>query len=251
MDLNGKHIWIVGASEGIGAALATRLVEAGAIVALSARNVPMLEQLAAGMTKGAPLVLPLDVTDDAAVAQGWATLTASWSKVDMVIYNAGAYEPMAARQFDLIKIRRMMDVNLDGALRVLSHVLPDFIGRNAGHIALVGSVAGYRGLPASLGYGFSKAALIHLAESLRADLATTAIGVTLINPGFVKTRLTDKNDFAMPAIITPDQAAEAIVAGFRRDAFEIHFPRRFTWVMKTLRYLPYALYFRALRLIKL
>jgi short-subunit dehydrogenase len=250
VDVLGKHIWLIGASEGIGAALAQQLAAAGAHVAISARNTALLNEVAATVSP-AMRVLPLDVTDDAQVTQAWQALIAAWPQVDMVIYNAGAYVPMSAQQFDLTSVRNVVDVNLNGALRVLSQVLPYFIGRNAGHIALVGSVAGYRGLPASMGYGLSKAALIHLAENLRADLAATPIGVSIINPGFVKTRLTDKNDFHMPAMITPEQAATAIMQGFARDAFEIHFPKRFTYVMKLLRTLPYALYFRALRLIKL
>jgi NADP-dependent 3-hydroxy acid dehydrogenase YdfG len=227
MQLRGKHIWLVGASEGIGAALATQLAAAGATLVLSARNAPLLQQVAATIPAANPLVLPLDVTDNATITAAWNTLKNA-PPIDMLIYNAGAYDPMDAQHFDLAKIERVVDVNLHGALRILAHVLPAFIARNAGHIALVGSVAGYRGLPASMGYGLSKAALIHLAENLRADLGRTAIGITLISPGFVKTRLTDKNDFS----------------------FEIHFPKRFTCIMKLLRYLPYGLYFRTLRLLK-
>ncbi len=251
MDVRGKYIWLIGASEGIGAALAQQLAAAGATVAISARNAALLNEVAAATASPATRVLPLDVTDDAQVAKAWQDLLDAWGQVDRVIYNAGAYVPMSAQQFDLASVRKVVDVNLNGALRVLSHALPYFIGRNSGHIALVGSVAGYRGLPASMGYGLSKAALIHLAENLRADLVATPIGVSIINPGFVKTRLTDKNDFHMPAMITPEQAATSIMHGFAQDAFEIHFPKRFTFGMKLLRYLPYALYFRALRLIKL
>ena len=245
MDVRGKHVWLIGASEGIGTALAQQLAGAGAVLALSARNASALSALAQALPKAT--ALPLDVGDAASVTATWETLTATWPAIDMVIYNAGTYEPLAASQYDLQKIERMIDVNLHGALRMLSHVLPYFLTRDAGAIVLVGSVAGYRGLPGALGYGLSKAALIHLAENLRADLARTHVTVHVVNPGFVKTRLTAKNDFPMPCMITPEAAAEAMMRGLQHDQFEIHFPKRFTRVLKLLRILPYWLYFRVLR----
>lgn len=244
MDLRGQHVWLVGASAGIGAALAGALAKAGATLTLSARNAAALGALA--QTIGGAQVLALDVTDAGSVASAWRTLAAS-GLPDMVIYNAGTYEPLAATTFDLKKIEQMVDVNFNGALRVLSHVIPAFVARDRGHIALVGSVAGYRGLPAAMGYGASKAALIHLAENLRADFARTKIGVTIINPGFVKTQLTDKNDFHMPAMVSPEFAANAIMQGFARGDYEIHFPKRFTRVLKCLRHLPHSAYFGLLR----
>lgn len=245
MEVRGQHIWLVGASAGIGAALAAQLSAAGATLTLSARNVDLLHSIAATCGAAIPRVLPLDVTDAKSIETAWQVLEAS-GLPDMVIYNAGAYEPLAATQFDLKKIEQMVDVNLSGALRVLSHVIPAFVARNVGHIVLVGSVAGYRGLPGAMGYGASKAALIHLAENLRADFAATKIGVTIINPGFVKTQLTAKNDFHMPCMVTPEVAAKAIMRGFARDDFEIHFPHRFTRVLKFLRLLPSGIYFRLL-----
>lgn len=245
MQLRGKHIWLVGASAGIGAALAKELAAAGATLTLSARNQGLLEELAAACGPTRPRVLALDVTDAASITAAWQVLVAE-DVPDMVIYNAGAYDPMPATQFDLKKIEQMVDVNFGGALRVLSHVIPAFVARNAGHIALVGSVAGYRGLPGAMGYGASKAALIHLAENLRADFVRTSIGVTIINPGFVKTQLTAKNDFHMPAMISPEAAAKAIMRGFARDDYEIHFPHRFTRVLKFLQLLPHGIYFRLL-----
>ncbi|MBX9726345.1 MAG: SDR family NAD(P)-dependent oxidoreductase [Rickettsiales bacterium] len=243
MEVRGQHIWLVGASAGIGAALATQLSAAGATLTLSARSETALNALAQSIS-GAR-VLPLDVTDAKSITAAWQVLEAS-GLPDMVIYNAGAYEPLAATQFDLKKIEQMVDVNFHGALRVLSHVIPAFVTRNGGHIALVGSVAGYRGLPGAMGYGASKAALIHLAENLRADFAATNIRVTIINPGFVKTQLTAKNDFHMPCMVSPEFAAKAIMRGFARDDFEIHFPHRFTRVLKFLRLLPSGIYFRLL-----
>ncbi len=250
MMLKGKYIWLVGASEGIGAALAQKLAAAGAHVAVSARNEQALQALA-GMLAVPPLVLPLDVTDQTSVAAAWVRLNAEWPVIDMVIYNAGTYEPLDAHHFDLTKIERMVDVNFHGALRVLSFTVPHFLSRNAGHIALVGSVAGYRGLPAALGYGASKAAIIHLAENLKADLGATGIAVQIINPGFVKTGLTDKNDFSMPCIITAERAAEYIMKGLQSDRFEIHFPKRFSWILKFLSLLPAPLYFALLKKTKL
>lgn len=243
MEVRGQHIWLVGASAGIGAALAAQLAAAGAMLTLSARSETALNALAQSI--GGARVLPLDVTDAKSITAAWQVLEAS-GLPDMVIYNAGAYEPLAATQFDLKKIEQMVDVNFHGALRVLSHVIPAFVARNAGHIVLVGSVAGYRGLPGAMGYGASKAALIHLAENLRADFAATNIRVTIINPGFVKTQLTAKNDFHMPCMVSPEFAAKAIMRGFARDDFEIHFPHRFTRVLKFLRLLPSGIYFRLL-----
>ena len=249
MDVAGKHIWLVGASAGIGAALAKDLAQAGATLTVSARNAELLKTLVQEMAGNAHRAITLDVTDVASIASAFAQVTET-SLPDMVIYNAGAYEPMAATQFDLKKIEQIMDVNFHGALRVLSHVIPAFVARNGGHIALVGSVAGYRGLPGAMGYGASKAALIHFAENLRADFAATKIGVTIINPGFVKTQLTAKNDFYMPCMITPEVAAKAIMRGLKRDDFEIHFPHRFTRVLKFFRLLPSGIYFRLLRATK-
>ena len=247
MSLSGKHVWLIGASEGIGAALALALSKAGANVALSARNAVALQSLNGQLAPANHLVVPLDVTDDLSVNAAWATINQQWPLVDMVIYNAGTYEPMDAQHFDLAKVERMVDVNFRGALRVLSTFLPAWIARGSGHIALVGSVAGYRGLPSAMGYGASKAAMIHLAENLKADLANTDITVQIINPGFVKTRLTQKNDFAMPCIITPEAAADFIMNGLLSQKFEIHFPKRFSLFLKFLSLLPASLYFALLK----
>jgi NADP-dependent 3-hydroxy acid dehydrogenase YdfG len=249
MDVAGKHIWLVGASAGIGAALAKALANAGATLTVSARNAELLNALVQEMAGTAHRAITLDVTDGASVANAWDEVT-EIALPDMVIYNAGAYEPMAATEFDLNKIEQIIDVNFRGALRVLSHIIPAFVARNSGHIALVGSVAGYRGLPGAMGYGASKAALIHFAENLRADFAATKIRVTIINPGFVKTQLTTKNDFYMPCMVTPEVAATAIMRGLKRDDFEIHFPHRFTRVLKFFSLLPNGIYFRLLRATK-
>ena len=191
------------------------------------------------------MLLPCDATDTASIASARAALIAAWGGVDLVIYLAGDYIPMRADTFDLAVAEKVMAVNFNGAMRLASEVLPDL--KPGGGIAFVASVAGYRGLPKALAYGPGKAALIHFAEVLHLDLAPKGIGVWVINPGFVATQLTAKNDFSMPALMTPYDAALALVDGFRSSAFEIHFPKRFTRVMKLLAHLPYRWYFPLVR----
>jgi short-subunit dehydrogenase len=243
-DMQGKTIWLVGASTGIGEALARRLAAAGARLALSARDGQKLVALAAELDGSGHLALPLDVTKGDTIRQAWSELSSQWGGVDTVIYNAGAYEPMGAEEFDLAKVEHVVDVNFSGTLRVLDCVIPTFVARKGGHIVLVASVAAYSGLPRAMGYGASKAALLHLAENLRIDLGKCTIKVQVVSPGFVKTRLTDKNSFPMPCMVSAEYAASCIERGMRTARFEIHFPRRFTLLLKFLRLLPYALYFR-------
>ncbi|MCU0989988.1 MAG: SDR family NAD(P)-dependent oxidoreductase [Xanthomonadales bacterium] len=238
---SGKRVWLVGASSGIGAALAGELARRGARVALSARSVDKLRALG---IDGA-LLLPCDATDTASLAAAHKRLLAAWSGVDLAIYLAGDYVPMRAADFDLAVAEQIVSVNFNGAMRLAATVLPDLpVG---GGIAFVASVAGYRGLPKALAYGPGKAALIHFAECLHLDLAPQGIGVWVVNPGFVATQLTARNDFAMPALLTPEAAALATVDGFRTGKFEIHYPKRFTRVMKLLALLPYGLYFPLVR----
>lgn len=243
----GKKIWLIGASEGIGRAVAEQLAAAGATVFASARQANKLTELVEALpsVNGIKhLAVACDVTDKASVDSAWQQIQAQGG-IDVMLYNAGAYDPMAANQFDLARVEQMMQVNFHGALPVLAAVIPDFVARRAGHIALVGSVAGYRGLPGAVGYGASKAALIHLAENLKCDLRQFSVKVQIINPGFVATRLTAKNDFKMPGLITAEQAAMAIVTGLSSSRFEIRFPFLFTTALKLLSYLPSWLYFRA------
>jgi len=240
-DWAGKRVWLVGASSGIGAALARELAQRGARVALSARN---LEKLQALGIEGA-LLLPCDATDTASLASTRASLLATWRGVDLVIYLAGDYVPMRAGDFDLDAAEQVVAINFNGAMRLAATVLPDL--QAGGGIAFVASVAGYRGLPKALAYGPGKAALIHFAECLHLDLAPQGIGVWVINPGFVATRLTARNDFTMPALLSPEQAALATVDGLKTGKFEIHYPKRFTRVMKFLALLPYGLYFPLVR----
>ncbi len=240
-DWKGRRVWLVGASTGIGAAMAHELARRGARLALSARSADTLQALG---IDGA-LVLPCDATDTASLAGARQTLFEAWGGVDLVVYLAGDYVPMRAHDFDLARAEQVVAVNFNGALRLAATVLPDL--HPGGGIAFVASVAGYRGLPNALCYGPGKAALIHFAECLHLDLEARGIGVWVINPGFVQTRLTARNDFAMPALLTPGQAAIAAVDGFAAGSFEIHFPKRFTRVLKLLSLLPYRWYFPLIR----
>ena len=240
----GKRVWLVGASTGIGLALAQRLHTLGATVIVSARQIEALKAFV--RDHPGSIALPLDVTDRAAVRRTAGAALAD-GPLDLVCYCAGHYHPMRATAMDLQDMLRHHEVNTVGALHVLDAITPGMVARKQGHISLVSSVAGFRGLPQSLAYGPTKAALINLAETLYLDLQPLGLGVSVINPGFVDTPLTAGNDFHMPALISPDEAAQAIVKGWSHGEFEIHFPKRFTRVMKLLRLLPYRLYFALVR----
>ena len=239
-DWRGKRVWLLGASSGIGLALAVALHRLGAELEVSARNTEALAQFAAQHT--GVIALQLDVTDEWAVQSATAKVMALGA-LDCVVYCAGHYQAMQADRFNLSEMLRHNSVNYVGALNVLDAVLPGLLAQGQGHVSLMGSVAGYRGLPQSLAYGPTKAALINLAETLYLDLRGKGIGVSLINPGFVDTPLTQQNQFSMPALISPAQAAQHILNGWARGRFEIHFPKRFTYGMKLLELLPYRLAF--------
>ena len=244
LEWRGKRVWLVGASTGIGRALAERLHALGATVIVSARKLEALKAFV--LAHPGSIALPLDVTDRAAVRRAAGSALAD-GPLDLVCYCAGHYQPMRATAIDLNELLRHHEVNTLGALHVLDAITPAMVARGQGHISLVSSVAGFRGLPQSLAYGPTKAALINLSETLYLDLHAHGLGVSVINPGFVETPLTAQNEFHMPALISPQQAAQAIVTGWARGEFDIHFPKRFTLVMKLLRLLPYRLYFAAVR----
>lgn len=240
------RVWVIGASSGIGAGLATALLARGARVALSARRGDELRRLAA-QHGGQALAVPLDVTDATATTPALQQVVAAWGGVDLVVLCSGTHQPVRAWELDAAVARKLVDVNVNGVFNCLQPVLAQLLRQGAGGVAVVSSVAGYGGLPTALVYGATKAALINMSETLYLDLAPRGIAVYVINPGFVKTPLTDRNQFPMPALISVEAAAAAIVAGFERGDFEIHFPRRFTLWLKLLRLLPYRWYFALVR----
>ena len=244
-DWTGQRVWIIGASSGIGAALAAALLQRGALVAVSARRAEALRALADGRKEAR--VLAFDFNDDDAFAAACDDLFRHWGGIDLVVFSAGAYAPMRAWQLDANDIDRMLDINLRAPMAAAAQLIPRLLEQGSGALAFVSSVAGFRGLPKALAYGPTKAALINFAETLYLDLAPRGLSVFLINPGFVATPMTAANDFEMPALISPQEAAEEIIAGFARGSFEIHFPRRFTHWLKLLRLLPYGLYFALVR----
>ncbi|MBB4265546.1 SDR family NAD(P)-dependent oxidoreductase [Roseospira visakhapatnamensis] len=242
-------IWIVGAGRGIGRALALAWAEAGATVIASARDADDLNALrdaAAAMT-GRVVPVPLDVTDRAATARALAEIEAAEGLPDAVVLNAGTHQSMPAARFDAAVFDRLFAVNVGGVVNGLEAVVPRFVARRRGRVVVVASVAGYVGLPTAAAYSGSKAALIALCESLRPDLAQFGVTVQVVNPGFVRTPLTDRNTFPMPFLMEPEAAAARIVRGMRGTGFEITFPRRFTWLMKALAMLPYPVLFALTR----
>lgn len=241
-DWRDKSIWLVGASTGIGRATAALLHARGARVIVSARSADTLARFVA--EHPGARAMPLDVTDRAAVRAAAQALENDGG-IDGMVYCAGHYTAMDADAIDLDDMLRHVDINYVGALHLLDAVLPGMLraqGRQP-FVSLVGSVAGYAGLPRSLAYGPTKAALINLAQTLYIGLRDKGVGVSIINPGFVETPLTAQNSFRMPALLSPEQAAQAIVQGWAHGAFEIHFPKRFTCWLKWLSVLPYRLYF--------
>jgi len=243
-EWRGKSVWVIGASSGIGRATAAALHAQGAHVTVSARNAAALEEFV--QSHPGSRALALDCTDRAAVLAAARTLQLE-ALPDCVLYCAGHYQAMRASAMDVDDMLRHLQVNYQGALYLLEALLPALRQRGSGHLAFVSSVAGYRGLPNSLAYGPTKAALTNLAETLHLDLQADGIGVSVINPGFVETPLTAGNTFTMPGLITPAQAAQAILQGWAQGAFEIHFPKRFTWWMKALRAMPNRCYFFLVR----
>ncbi len=243
-DWQGRRIWLVGASTGIGLACAQALRAAGAHVIVSARNPQGIQDWAAqdaGVQWRA-----MDVSDAAQVQTTARDLLAE-GPLDMVVYAAGYYRAQRATTLDLEDLLQHDKVNYQGALQVINAVLPGMLAQGSGHISLISSVAGWRGLPNGLAYGPTKAALTHLAETLYLDLQDQDIAVSVVNPGFVATPLTAQNQFAMPALISPEQAAREMIKGWEQGQFDIHFPKRFTLWLKLLRLLPYRVYFPLVR----
>lgn len=237
-DWHGQRIWLIGASSGIGAALAQQALAQGARVALSARRVQALQEVIGSYAGSDALVVPLDVLDQTAWRECYADIVAAFGGIDLLLFCAADYRPERSWEVRGEQAEQTLRTNLVSVYSALATVLPDML-QHGGGIGLVASVAGYMGLPGASVYGPSKAALINLAEILYSDLHGKGINVYLINPGFVKTGLTAQNTFAMPALQTADEAARAIWQGISLGRFEIHFPKRFTRVLKLLQMLPY------------
>jgi short-subunit dehydrogenase len=242
IELSGKTYWLIGASEGLGRALAHELSSAGVRLILSARNAERLNELANDLP-GSTTVIPIDVSNADSVTSACQQIP----KLDGVIYSAGIYEPMSATSWQANVAEAMLDINLLGAFRTLSHIIPKMDTNNGGHIVLIGSLSGLIGLPGSIGYSSSKAGLIHLAECLKTDLDPKKFTIQIINPGFIKSRLTDKNKFPMPFIMSAKDAAKRTMKIMRSGKFRSSFPRRFALIFYIATHLPDWLYFRTIR----
>ena len=246
-SFSGKRVWIIGASSGIGEACAKRLIEQGAKVVLSSRRVERLNAIAEAAKVNQAMVLPLDVTNTEQMQQGYELILKNWGSLDILLFVSGIYIPQRADNFEIPVAEQTIEANLLGPMKAVALVLPEMLKAHAGHIAIVGSVAGYSGLPKALAYGPSKAAIINFCETLYYDLLPKGISVHMISPGFVATEATAKNDFEMPALISADEAAKEILSGIQKGKFDIHFPRRFSGFLKFLRILPYPIYFWIVR----
>ena len=241
--------WITGASSGIGAALARRMARAGWQVAASARSEDRLVRLAdeAAADAGRIVPVPLDVTEPQAVEDAVARIEHEIGPIAQAVLNAGTHVPVRAEALRVADFRMLVELNLLGTVHCLAPLLPRLIDRRAGRIAVVASVAGYRGLPTAAAYGMTKAGLINMAEALRVELAPKGVTVQVVNPGFVRTPLTARNPFPMPFLMEPEAAADSLFHGLRSNRFEIAFPRRFVVLMKILRCLPAPLAFSVTR----
>ena len=242
MNENEKKIWITGASSGIGKALALKFANNGWKVAASARRENLLNDL----KKSNPNIFPfpLDVKDEKLTQNVFKNIVEEFKSLDICVFCTGIHDPESEKKISSEKIREIMETNFFGTLNSIIAVNAFFKEKKNGHISIVSSVAGYRGLPAAAGYCASKSALISLAESLYFDFKRHNVRVSLINPGFIKTPMTDKNKFPMPMIKSAEFAAEKIFIGLtKKNAFEIHFPIAFTMLMKLLKIMPNWLYF--------
>jgi len=234
----GKRYWLVGASEGLGRAVAHALNRRGAEVIVSARSEDRLRELVAELPGKASYVC-VDVSDSASVRKAADEV----GEIDGMVFLAGVYWPMGAEAWDADKNEAMTNINYGGAVRCVGAVLPAMVERGVGHVVLTGSLSGFRGLPGAVGYGASKAAVMYMAEAMHADLRGTGVQVQLVNPGFIKTRLTEKNDFKMPFIMEPEDAARHVVDHMQGDRFKHSFPGAFSLMFRASQFLPDFLYY--------
>ncbi|WP_375595167.1 SDR family NAD(P)-dependent oxidoreductase [Algihabitans albus] len=242
-------VWITGASQGLGRALALELVRRGRTVVASARSADKLEDLVrdaaepTGNGGGRLVPLVVDVTDGPAVAEAVRKIEREIGPIETAVLNAGTHIPVDGRSLKAADFRKLLDINVMGTVLCLEPVIAAMTPRRRGRIAVVASVSGYGGLPSAAAYGLTKAGLINMCESLRPELALAGVTIQVVNPGFVRTPLTDKNDFPMPFLMEPEAAARAFADGLASNRFEIVFPRRLAYLLKVLRLLPYGLYF--------
>ena len=240
MSENQKKIWITGASSGIGKAAAEKFAKEGWKVAVSARRKEILDIMAQDQNISS---FPLDITNRDQINNVFKNILNEFDDLDLCLFSSGTYEPKDEQSIDPNKIKNVINVNFLGVIDCVKTVEKYFKNKKSGHISIVSSIAGYRGLPNSSGYGPSKAALTNFSESIYFDFKKFGVRVSIVSPGFIKTPLTDKNEFSMPFLKTPDYAAEKIFNGLvKSNAFEIHFPKGLTLVLKFLRILPYKLY---------
>lgn len=234
-----KTAWITGASTGIGREVALQLAAAGVKVAASARSSEKLALLGPSV-----LAVPLDVTDPGSCREAVGRIESELGPIDLAVLGAGTYSPVAIDDLDPARFANMMDTNYMGVVNCVAALAPGMISRRLGHLSWIASVAGYMGLPKAAAYGPTKAALINLAESLYPELRAKGVSVSVINPGFVETPLTAQNDFKMPFLMKPDEAARRTIEGLAAGRFEVAYPRRFVAILKSVRALPYPLFFR-------
>ncbi len=238
-DFAGKRYWLVGASEGLGLALARMMSGAGAEVILSARSPDRLAEAVATMP-GRARAVTCDVADTASVQAAAAEV----GEIDGVVFLAGVYWPMTAQEWDAEKAESMANINFLGAMRVVGAALPAMVARDRGHVVITGSLSAFRGLPGAIGYAASKAGTMALAESLYCDLRGSGVTVQVANPGFIRTRLTEKNDFKMPFLMEPEEAARAMFDLMLTDEFKKSFPTVFSWFFRLGQFLPDWAYYR-------
>ncbi len=234
-------IWITGASSGIGMELVKQLAATSANIAISARSKDKLQSLADDYTN--VHAYPLDVSNAKAMAECAAHIEANLGPIDLAIFNAGVSAASTTAKPAAETFRTIIETNYLGVTNGLSAIVPKMSERGQGHIAWVASIAGYNGLPGAGAYNASKAALVSLAEASKLELAPKGIDITIINPGFVRTPMTEKNKFPMPLLVEPDVAARKTIAGIRAKKYEVNFPKPLVWFVKFLRLMPYPVFF--------